>query len=83
MCVCVGVWVAFGALVRASIHVSVRVCMRACFYCAPEVLLQSVLEIIFVCFCLPVFVTVSKTVLHSCVSVFWFVSFYLCLVVCL
>ena len=70
--------------VGARQHPCERACLHACvFYCAPEVVFQSVLEIIFVCFCLPVLVTVSKIVLHSCVSVFCFVSFCLCLVVCL
>ena len=67
---------------QASMRAFVCACMRACFYCAPEVVFQSVLEIIFVCFCLPVLVTVSKIVLHSCVSVFWFVYFSLCLCDC-
>ena len=56
--------------------------LRACFHRAAEVVFQSVFEIIFVCFCLPVSVTVSKIVLHSCVSVFWFVYFYSCLCNC-
>ena len=56
---------------RRSFHACVRVCagVRAKFYCAPEVVVQSVFEIVFVCFCLPVLVTVSVIVLCFCVCV--------------
>ena len=60
---------------RRSFHACVRVCagVRAKFYCAPEVVVQSVFEIVFVCFCSSVLVTVSVSVLSLCVSAYWFV----------
>ena len=56
---------------RRSFHACVRVCagVRARFYCAPEVVVQSVFELVFVCFCLTVLVTVSVIVLCLCVCV--------------
>ena len=56
--------------------------VAACFYCAPEVVFQSVFKIVSVSFYSPVLFTVFKIVLHSCVSVFWFVYFYLCVCLC-
>ena len=63
LCVCVYVWVLLSA------RECVCACVRACCYCAPGYLLQSVFELVYVCFCSPVLNTVSVVVLRLSVCV--------------
>ena len=54
---------------QASVCACFCACVRACFYCAPEVVFQYVFELVNVCFCLPVLVTVSVIALCFCLCV--------------
>ncbi len=58
VCVCVRVCVCLSVFLIDCIGACVLGCMRACFYCTRELVYQTLFQSVYLCFCLPVTVTV-------------------------